>query len=72
MEEALLGPLGPWALRVPIIGLRRWGGLCSPHSSLADGAFGAIARALGPFYPGKSQKEGQEDRGEEKKLWGAP
>ena len=34
------------------------------------GAFGADAGTLGPFYPGKSQNEGQEDQGEVKELGG--
>ena len=46
--EVLLGPLGPWALRVPIIGLGGLGGLCPPLQRLWRWRFCAIAGALGP------------------------
>ena len=38
------------------------GGLCPVHI-LPGNASDAVARALGPFYPGWSQKECQNDRG---------
>ena len=42
------GPLGPWALRVFIIGLRGWEWVCPPFTAPpGDGASGTIARALG-------------------------
>ena len=58
--------LRSWAPGVPIINLEG-GGLCPPHPP-GDGASGAIAGALGLFYPRKSQKEGQKDQGEVKEL----
>ena len=51
LEDALLGALGPWALRVPIIGLRRRVGALPPPHPPGIGAFGADAGALGRGRP---------------------
>ena len=45
--RVLLWPLGPRALRVPIIGLTWREGLCPAHNPPSIGAFGANAGALG-------------------------
>ena len=44
--KAHLGPLGPRALRVLVLGLTWWRGLCPLHTPPGDGASGAIAGAL--------------------------
>ena len=46
--EAFMGPWGPRALRLPIMGLTWWGG-SPPTPAPGIGAFGADAGALGPF-----------------------
>ena len=52
------------------MGLRRWGGALHVPTPPGDGASGAIVKAPGVFYPGKSQKEGHDDQGEVKELGG--
>ena len=63
--KAMLGPLEPRALRVPIIGLKGGGGSAPPHTP----ASAPLAPMPGPWAL-VTQKEGQEDQGTLKQLGG--
>ena len=56
--EALLGPLGPWAIRVPMIRFRGWGGALPPPTP--------------PQRPRASNPEGRPGRPRRGKSWGDP
>ena len=55
--QRLFWTFDPRALRVPMIGLRRWGGALPPHTPPGIGAFGADAGALGPFTQGRARRK---------------